>query len=162
MSTLVWDQDNLIQKVGDNIEELGHVKRDHNSDTYVLWLKDLGDTFGVNRGYIRGDSYPTMKDAKQLAASSVSARLFHHMWLVSLRDSGQQSDPGLVQSIADAEAGKPLTVSTFKREMDNIRDTLQSSARDANVKYRKARNLSIWFFVAAVAVTLVATAVSIL
>ena len=161
MSTVVWDQDNLIQKVGDNIEELGHVKHDQNTDTYVLWLRDLRDAFGVNRGYIRGDSYPSMKDAKQHAVFSVSARLFHHMWLVDLHDSGQAADPGLAESIADAEASTPLTVSTFKDEMDNLKGSLQTAQKDANEKYRKARNLAIGLFVAALAATAIATAVSI-
>ena len=65
MSSVVWDKDNLIQKVGGNVEELGHVKYDQHSNEYVLWLKDTRDVFGTNKGYIRGDSFPSMKDAKQ-------------------------------------------------------------------------------------------------
>ena len=161
MSSVIWDQDNLIQKLGDNIEELGHVKHDQTTDTYVLWLRDFRDAFRVNRGYIRGDSYPTMKDAKQHAALSVSARLFHHMWLVALRDSGHEAYPGLAESIADAEASKPLTLSTFREEIDNIKDALQTAQKDANQKYRKARNQAIWFFIAALAATAIAAAASI-
>ena len=40
MSSVIWDGDNLIQKVGGNVEELGHVKYDDNSKDYILWLKD--------------------------------------------------------------------------------------------------------------------------
>ena len=152
MSTVVWDQDNLVQKVGDSIDELGHVKYDQNTSTYVLWLRDHGDAFRSKRGYIRGDSYPSMKDAKQCAASSVSACLFHHMWLVAVRDGRERPDPELAGSIADAEASKPLTVSTFTVEM-------RKAQKDADRKYRKSRNLAIWLFVAAVAATAIATLV---
>ena len=65
MSSVIWDGDNLIQKVGGNVEELGHVKYDENSKDYILWLKDTRDVFGNNKGYIRGDSFPSMEDAKQ-------------------------------------------------------------------------------------------------
>ena len=117
MSSVVWDQNNLFQKVGTNIEELGHVKYDDNSGEYVLWLKDTRNVFASNRGYIRGDSFPSMEEAKSRAAACASARLFHYMWLVGLRDSGKYTGTSLTQSIEDAENCKPLTVSTFKKEM---------------------------------------------
>ena len=113
MSTVLWDRDNLIQKVGSNIEELGHVRYEENSNQYVLWLKDTRGMFGSNKGYIRGDSFPSMQDAKQSAAFSTSARIFHHMWLAGLRADGNETE------IEAAESGEPpLTVSTFKEEMD--------------------------------------------
>ena len=86
MSSILWDGDNLIQKVGDNVAELArHVKHDENSNEVVLWLKDTRGVFGNNKGYIRGESFPSMKDAKRLATSSTSAFHFHHMWMAGLR-----------------------------------------------------------------------------
>ena len=118
MSSVIWDGDNLIQEVGGNVEELGHVKYDDNSKDYVLWLKDTRDVFGNNKGYIRGDSFPAMENAKQNAASSTSATLFHYMWMVSLRDDGKVSDKQLDRSKEDAEGSKPLTESKFKEVME--------------------------------------------
>ena len=51
MSSVVWDGDNLVQRVGDDIEELGHVKFEPASNRYVLWLRDLRGVFGVNDAY---------------------------------------------------------------------------------------------------------------
>ena len=129
MSSVIWDGDNLTQKVGGNVEKLGHVKYDENSKDYVLWLKDAHGVFGNNKGYIRGDSFPSMEDAKQNATSSTSATLFHYMWMVALRDDGKVSDKQIDKFKEDADRGKPLTESTFKEEM------------------RKARRLQILFFV---------------
>ena len=109
MSSIVWDGDNLLQRVRNNIEELGHVKFDAHSKTVVLWLRDTQDVFGCGGGYIRGDEFPTMADAKMNAAGSVSASLLHHMWLVRLGKA-----PAMTGGVRD----EPLTVSTFKEEMD--------------------------------------------
>ena len=92
MSSVLWDGDNLIQKVGPHVEQLGHVKPDENAGTYVLWLKDTRAVFGPANAYIRGDTFPSMKEAKQRAAISVSASLFHYMWLAGLRDGAQQAN----------------------------------------------------------------------
>ena len=162
MSSVVWDGDNLIQRVGDNIDELGHVKHDSNSNSYVLWLRDLRDLFGVNKGYVRGDSFPSMKDAKRHAANSTSAWLFHFMWLVGLRDRQQVSDADIAQFMTDAEGGKPLTVSTFKEEMGAIKSALQRAEKDANEKERNARKREILFFIAGLVIGLIGIAVSVL
>ena len=122
MSSVIWDGDNLIQKVKGNVEELGHVKYDENSKDYVLWLKDTRGVFGNNKGYIRGDSFPSMENAKQNAASSTSATLFHYMWMVGLRDDGKVSDKQLDRSKEDAERAKPLTESTYKEEMKKAKN----------------------------------------
>ena len=108
MSSIVWDGDNLLQKVKNNIEELGHVKFDPHSKTVALWLRDTQDVFGCGGGYIRGDEFPTMAVAKTNAAGSVSAGLLHDMWLVGLGNP-----PAVTGGLRD----EPLTVSTFKEEM---------------------------------------------
>ena len=161
MSSVVWDGDNLVQRVGDDIEELGHVKFEPASNRYVLWLRDLRGVFGVNDAYVRGDSFPSMRDAKQHAASSTSAWLFHFMWLAGLRDRGQASDADIAQVLADAETGKPLTVSTFKEEMETIKAVLNKAERDAEQKDRKARKREWSFFIAGLAVGLLGNLVSI-
>ena len=118
MSSVFWDKDNLIQRVGSNIEELGHVRREENSNQCILWLKDTRGVFGSNKRYIRGDTFPSMEDAKQNAASSTSAWLFHYMWLTGLRAEGNETVRDVAQAIEGVESGKPLTESTFKEEMD--------------------------------------------
>ena len=162
MSSVVWDGDNLIQRVGDDIDELGHVKHDPNSNSHVLWLRDLRDVFGVNKGYVRGDSFPSMNEAKRHAATSTSAWLFHFMWLVGLRDRRQVSDADIAQFMTDAEAGKPLTVSTFKEEMGVIKSALQRAEKDADEKERNARKREILFFIAGLVIGLIGIAVSVL
>ncbi len=68
MSSIVWDGDNLIQRLGRNSAELGHVKFDQDSSKVVLWLRDIRNVFGVNGGYVRGDEFASMSEAKKLAA----------------------------------------------------------------------------------------------
>ena len=155
MSSVVWDRDNLVQKVGGNVEELGHVKYDQHSNEYVLWLKDTRDVFGTNKGYIRGDSFPSMKDAKQHAALSKSAWLLHYMWMVGLRDDGNKTGKDVTQGIEDSESGKPLTVSTFKEEMDKLTDDLDRAKKEASEKERKSGKRDICFFVAGLGIALV-------
>ena len=118
MSSIVWDGANLIQRAAGKTEELGHVKLDPISNEYVLWVKDSRHVFGVGDGYVRGDSFAALQDAKRKAAQSTSARLFHHMWLVGLRDHGAAVEGELALSIANAESALPLTESTFKDEME--------------------------------------------
>lgn len=116
MSSLIWDGDRIFQKVGKDIEELGHVKIEPNSGKAVLWLRDTRDVFAVNGGYVRGDEFATMADAKRGAAMCASANLLHLMWLAGLPKTGS---PGQEVTLAalDAQAGKPLTESTFMEEM---------------------------------------------
>ena len=116
MSSVLWDGDNLIQKVGKAVEELGHVKVEPNSDKAILWLRDTRDVFGVGGGYVRGDEFATITDAKRTAAGCVSAQLLHHLWLAGLPKTGDAA-PEVALAVRDAQAGKPLTESTFKDEM---------------------------------------------
>ena len=161
MSSVVWDGDNLVQRVRDRIEELGHVKFEPASNRYVLWLRDLRGVFGVKDGYIRGDTFPSMTDAKQHAASSTSAWLFHLMWLSGLRDRGKASETDIAQALADAESGKPLSVSTFKQEMETVKALLEKAERDAEQKDHNARRREILFFLGGLAVGLLGIVVSI-
>ena len=131
MSAVLWDGDNLIQKVGQNTEELGHVKLDEHSNEYVLWLKDTRNVFGSDNTYVRGDTFPSMNDAKERAASSRSAWLFHYMWLIGLQDSAASSDGTIAQAIADAKDGKPLKESTFKKEMKKLDESLRKERKFA-------------------------------
>ena len=48
------------------------------------------------------------------------------MWLAGLRDRSQASDAQIAQALADAESGKPLTVSTFKEEMETVKAMQES------------------------------------
>ena len=156
MSSVLWEGDNLIQKVGPHVEQLGHVKLDENAGTYVqLWLKDTRALFGPANAYIRGDTFSSMKEAKQRAAMSVSASLFHYMWLAGLRDGAQQADGAIAQAIADAEEGKPLKESTFKEEMQKRTEHLNRVEADARESVRRAEQRQKWYFVAGLAVALI-------
>ena len=126
MSSVVWDKDKLIQRVGDNTEELGHVRHDKNSNMYILWLK-------IDTGYIPGDSFVSMKDAKQHAASSTSALLFHYMWMVGLRKAGAQ--------------GIENSISTLDKKMDLM-------AKEANEREIKSKKREIWIAVISSVITL--------
>ena len=155
MSSVLWDGDNLIQKIGQHVEQLGHIRRDANSDEYVLWLKDTRGVFGPGGTYIRGDTFPSMKDAKQRAAMSVSASLFHYMWLAGLRDRAERPDGAVAQAIADVEDGKPLKESTFKEEMQRLNEHLKDMEADARDSVEKARNREKWYFLAGLSVALI-------
>ena len=77
MSSITWDGNRLIQRVASQGREaeLGYVASDDQTGGYVLWLKDL---FG--NGYVRADEFASLGQAKQRAASTVSADLLHGMW----------------------------------------------------------------------------------
>lgn len=83
MSTITWQGDTLIQRVSSlgMQDELGYVARDDHSGKYILWLKDTKRVFGPNGGYIPGDEFASMADAKQHAAGCATARIFHHLWM---------------------------------------------------------------------------------
>ena len=134
MSSVVWDKDKLIQRVGDNTEELGHIKYDESSNMYILWLKDVRDVFGITGGYIRGDSFASMKDAKRHAASSTSAFLFHHMWMTGLRKAG-------AQDIEDP-------VSALGKKMD-------LAAKEANEREIKSKKRNICLTVISITIAIV-------
>ena len=124
MSSIIWDNDNLIQKAGDNVEYLGHVKYDQNAKEFVLWLKDARSLFGSGNGFVRGDAFPTMRLAKSGVIKASSVRIVHHLWLTGLKDRGQH----VSKAIADIEDSKPLTESTFEDEMDRMRTQLGKAA----------------------------------
>lgn len=117
MSALVWEGNNLLQRVGGKVEEIGHIKLDPISGKAVLWLRDTQNVFGVNGGHVRGDEFATMSDARRDAAKCVSAKLLHLMWLVGLRRSGDVGQE-IAQATLDTQEGRPLTESTFKEEME--------------------------------------------
>ena len=161
MSSVLWDGDNLIQKIGSHVEQLGHVKLNENAGTCVLWLKDTRAVFGPANAYIRGDTFPSMKEAKQRAAMSVSASLFHYMWLAGLRDGAQQANGAIAQAIANAEEGKPLKESTFKEEMQKHTEQLNRVEADSRESVSKAQKRERWYFLAALAVALIGILVSV-
>ena len=162
MSSVLWDGDNLIQKLGQEIEQLGHVKLDESADEYVLWLKDTRGVFGPGNTYVGCDRFPSMNDAKRRAASSVSASLFHYMWLVGLRDGGEWPDSAIAQAIADTKDGKPLKESTFKEEIEKLTDQLNRVEANARQSVTDARKRQIWYFVAGLAVALIGLLVSVI
>ena len=81
MSSITWNRDRLVQQVGNESEELGYVSLDKNSGTFVLWLKDTCGVLDLHGGYIRGDEYASMADARSKAASSPSAFIMHYIWM---------------------------------------------------------------------------------
>ena len=93
MSTITWQGDRLIQRIASKgkEEELGFVRFEPPEKAFILWLKDTRGVFGTSGGYVRGDVFTSMADAKKNAASSVSAHLFNHMWMMA--DSNDDSLP---------------------------------------------------------------------
>ncbi len=136
MSSVVWDKGKLIQQAGGNTEELGYVKYDESSNMYILWLKDVRGVFGVNVKHIRGDFFTSMSDARQHAASSTSAFLFHYMWMVGLRKVG-------AESIEDS-------ISTLNKKMDLM-------AKEANKREIKSKKREIWIAVISFAFSMMTT-----
>ena len=81
LSSILWSDDRLIQRVGNREEELGKVAWDESAGMVVLWLKDTFGVLGPERTYIRGDEFSSMYEAREKAASSPSAFLMHCLWM---------------------------------------------------------------------------------
>lgn len=81
LSSIVWSEGRLIQRVGNREEELGNVARDENAGVVVLWLKDTLGVLGPDGTYVRGDEFSSMDEALEKAASSPSAFLMHCLWM---------------------------------------------------------------------------------
>lgn len=79
MSSITRQGNRLIQRAGNDVEELGYIGFDQN--TNVLWLKDTCGVLNLNGGYIRGDEFTSMEEAKKNAASSPSAFIMHYIWM---------------------------------------------------------------------------------
>ena len=121
MSSVTWQENRLIQRAREQVEELGYVAFDQNSNTYVLWLKDTCDAFGLNGGYLRGDEFPTLDAAKQTAAFSMSARLVHHMWMVKLGKESRKDRKYVQEWIDELQAsGEILSESSFLSHMKKM------------------------------------------
>lgn len=76
--------DRLIQRVRGHEEELGRIRFEPSSMTYVLELKD---TFGLivpRGGFVRADEYHTMAEAKANAAFSPAVSIWHLIWMRSV------------------------------------------------------------------------------
>lgn len=81
MSGMHWRANHLVQTIGDKQGELGYLELDENSGTYVLWVKDHDGVFLNPAGlYVRGDEWTTLREAKEKAPLSASARLAQLMW----------------------------------------------------------------------------------
>ena len=120
MSSVTWQGNRLIQNAGDHVEELGYVSLDQNTNTYVLWLKDTCNVFGLNGGYLRGDEFPSLASAKHNAAFSTSANLVHHMWMIKLGRESKKERKHVLEWIDERLAsGDILTKSSFLSYMDN-------------------------------------------
>ena len=81
MSTMTWDGNRIMQQVGRNKEELGDIRFDENTKTWVLWLKDAFGVLGLNGGDIRGDEYESDEEAKDKAMVSPAAFIMHYIWI---------------------------------------------------------------------------------
>ena len=81
MSSVTWNGDKIMQHAGTDDAELGYISLDKPSGTYVLWLKDTCGVLDLNGGYIRGDEFASMAEAKEKGASSGSAFIMHYIWI---------------------------------------------------------------------------------
>ena len=140
MSTLQWNGHRIIQSVGSKnaSAELGHVRYDKRSKTYVLWLNDFAGDFVGNPGqYVRGDSWDTMEEALEKAASCPSASLFHLKWIHSLdvafcfmamEFGDRQLEKIVVEHI------KPTIRRSFNVEVNTARDIAQAGLIDEIIR----------------------------
>ena len=81
MSSISWVGNRLVQGVKQRKGELGYVAFDEHTKTHVLWLKDHDGVFTTPGSYVRGDEWPTLREAKANAAGSPTAFLAHCMWM---------------------------------------------------------------------------------
>lgn len=81
MGSITWNGMKLVQTLGHDSAELGNVRFEDASSTYVLWLKDTCGVLDLNGGYIRAEEYPSLEDAKDRAALSPSAFIMHYIWM---------------------------------------------------------------------------------
>ena len=87
MSNMRWEDDQkIVQGLRDQTAELGYIGAETHTGKFVLWLKDNEGIFGAKDGYIRGDEWDSLDEAKQRAIDSTSARLAHFIWLQSLKE----------------------------------------------------------------------------
>lgn len=84
MSSIVWEGNKLIQRVGSDSDELGFVGVDESSGKYVLWLNDTIGVYARKPGepvYIRGEEFRSLEDARENALNSPAATIMHMLWL---------------------------------------------------------------------------------
>ena len=82
MSSVHLVGDYVFQKLGGEQAELGYIKEDENTGTYVFWVKDYdGKVLGSPGVYIRGDEWPTLVEARESVLESVSVRLAGLRWM---------------------------------------------------------------------------------
>ncbi len=87
MSGMRWEDDGkIVQELRNQKAELGYIGHERDTGKFILWLKDPEGIFGNKAGYIRGDEWDSLDEAKQRALDSTSARLAHFMWLQSLKE----------------------------------------------------------------------------
>lgn len=129
MSVIFWRGDALIQRLSSRgmQDELGYIAPEGDSGRYVLWLKDTKGVFGVNGGYIRGDEFESISDAKQHAAGCASASIFHRLWMVR--------NTGLPVSVPEA---KTIVIQTVENMQLN-QNSLGIQVADADVALVKER-----------------------
>ena len=84
MSTMNWQGNRIMQKVGSSREQLGSIRLEKDAKTWVLWLKDTCGVLGLSGGEIRGDEYPSEEQAKAKALDSPSAFIMHYIWIRSV------------------------------------------------------------------------------
>ena len=84
MSSVIWRGNRIIQRAGDNSEELGRVQLDASTGRYVLWLKDTVGVYYAEPGkpfYMRAEEFMSVKEARENAPDSPAASIMHMLWL---------------------------------------------------------------------------------
>ena len=123
MSSITWQEHRLFQKVKNHREELGYIEYDENSKNYVLWLNDTCGLLGLNGGHIRGDEFPSMEAAKQKAASSPSAYIFHHLWMKVVKQKDIRAADDHWEEISPHlphDASKDDSLNRFSRLLEQL------------------------------------------
>ena len=133
MSPITWQGNRLIQQVASRgmEEELGCVDLDASSGKYVLWLKDTRNAFAVNSGYIRGDEFDSINDAKRNAAGSVSANLMHHMWMArdaQLPVSVPEAKTIVIQTVENMQVNQnSLGIQISNSDVEKVKEEVEQA-----------------------------------
>lgn len=113
MSAITWQDNRLMQRVGDDEAELGYIGTPTaavavatHKGPFVLWLRGPLHAPG---SYLRGEEWPSLREARQEAARSLTAQLAHLAWMASKRKTcTTQPTLGLAPPVP-APSGKALS-----------------------------------------------------
>ena len=105
--------------------ELGRVRFEPSSKTYVLWLKDTFGVTGPRGGYVRADEYHTMAEAETQAVRAPCVFIWHLIWMrgVVKREAEQALDDRWdeIEAATGAEVTQARAKDRVRASLDRLR-----------------------------------------